>query len=73
MIYSGQNAYEGSDEENHNGSYLTAAMTERSWPREDWQARRDMVAKVWDRKNELRRKELLAALVAHAPEAVVSE
>jgi hypothetical protein len=65
--------YENLDQEDHNGSYLTASMTARSWSREDWQTRREMVAKVWDRKDELRRKELLAALVAHAPEAVVSE
>lgn len=54
-------------------SYLTASVIARSWSPEEWQTRRGMVAKIWHRKNELRRKELLAALVAHAPEAFENE
>jgi hypothetical protein len=56
------------EQENHDGSYLTASMATRSWSLGEWKARRNTVAKVWERNNEVRRKELLAALVAHAPE-----
>ncbi len=56
------------NQEDHGGSYLTASMTQRKWSYKSWQERRDMVGKVWDRKSERRRKELLAALVAHSNE-----
>lgn len=57
------------NQESHGGSYLTASMTQRKWSYKSWQERRDMVGKVWDRKGEERKKELLAALVAHSNEA----
>ena len=56
-------------QEEHGGSYLTASMTQRKWSYQSWQERRNMVAKVWERKGEKRKKELLAALVAHSNEA----
>lgn len=57
-------------QEEHDGSYLTASMTQRKWSYQSWQERRNMIAKVWQRKDEQRKKELLAALVAHSDEAV---
>lgn len=43
------------------------------WSREDWNLRRKMVADIWERKDELEQKKLLAILVAHAPEAASTE
>jgi hypothetical protein len=65
--------YQGLDQENDDGSYLTSSMTARSWSREDWMVRRKMVADIWERKNELERKKLLAVLMAHASEATSTQ
>jgi hypothetical protein len=43
------------------------------WSYEDWEDRREMLARVWEDKNIELRKSLLAVLIAHASEATASE
>lgn len=57
-----------------NDTYLTVSYPPaKPWSYEDWENRREMLARVWEDKNIMFRKRALAVLIAHASEAVGSE
>lgn len=51
-------------------SYLNEPRFGMKWSSEGWESRCKIIARVWDRKSEQRKKMLLSKLVAHAPEAI---